>query len=156
MKHNIILYSILASCWYNIHSLFYWTSASLATNRACLYFIVKEPCSQVILLNFLYKGNNGSNSSFFPLIIETIELQKKKGVCSHLNKFFKAIIIKIKDITDFFNIALKDKCSKWYSSLTIHSIQYDYSYSYLSKKKKRKIIHKNKIKVLEKIPQENE
>lgn len=86
--------------------------ASLATNRACLYFIVKEPCSQVILLNFLYKDNNGSNSSFFPLIIETIELQKKKGACSHLNKFFKAIIIKIKDITDFFNIALKDKCSK--------------------------------------------
>ena len=45
--------------------------------------MVKEPCSQMILLNFLCKDNNSSILSFpTSLIIETIE--KKKGICSHL------------------------------------------------------------------------
>ena len=101
--------------------------------------MVKDPCSQVILLYFLYKDNNSSIFSFptYLIIDETIE--KGRVVCSHLKKLFEVIIIKIKDITDFFYIVLKDKCSK-YSSLTIYNIQYYYS---LLKKK------------LEKLPQEN-
>ena len=73
--------------------------------------MVKDPCSQVILLYFLYKDNNSSIfSSPTYLIIETIE--KERVVCSHLKKLFEVIIIKIKDITDFCYIVLKDKCSK--------------------------------------------
>jgi len=49
---------------------------------------------------------------FSHLSLKQLNYKKQKGARSHLNKFFEAIIIKIKNITDFFHIISKDKCSK--------------------------------------------
>ena len=44
---------------------------------------------------------------FFHLSLKQLNYKKQKGACSHLNKFFEAIIIKIKNINDFFYIIQK-------------------------------------------------